>query len=49
MERLKIGGVSKSMLTLDIPIINVKEQHIKDLKMVIELFRETTSFSKGSS
>ena len=46
---LLVGGVSKSMLTLDIPIINVKEQHIKDLKMVIELFRETTSFSKGSS
>jgi hypothetical protein len=43
-----MGGVLKSMLASDITIIDIKEHQIKDFKVIIELFRETTGSSNGS-
>ncbi|WP_225735379.1 ABC transporter substrate-binding protein, partial [Psychrobacter sp. FME5] len=35
-----VGGVLKSMLALDVAIIDVKEHHIKHFEVIIELLRE---------
>ena len=37
------------MLASDVTIIDVKEHHIKHFEVIIELLRETTGLSNGSS
>ncbi len=43
-----MGGVSKSMLALDITIIDIKEQHIERFKVIVEFLRKSTSLSNCS-
>ena len=44
-----LGGVLKSMLASDIAIIDIEEYQIKHFEVIIELLRETTGLSNGSS